>query len=311
MTEENAGGASPLVPGSLRLQAIVVNYNTGQRLRECISALLNQPELDCIWVIDNASIDTSLNGISDFEDSRRVKVVRNPTNIGFGPANNIALNSSGDCDWLLVNPDCVVQNGILQEFYRCRNMNPRAGVLGGLVRNPDGSEQRGCRRDLPRLGTSLLRSLGARHLFEGSRWADFDRTGEVMPSTPVRVQAVSGAFMYLRAEALYDVGLFDEGYFLHCEDLDICRRMADMGWEIWFVPGAEAVHFQGTSSRRTPLRVSWHKHRGMWRYFQKFEAPTHNLIVNLVVFLGIWLRFFATAATLWLGRVKAGSKSLR
>jgi hypothetical protein len=179
------------------------------------------------------------------------------------------------------------------------------------VRNPDGSEQRGCRRDLPRLGTSLLRSLGVPYLLGRRRWTDFDRTGEALPSEPVKIEAVSGALMYFRAEALQETGVFDEGYFLHCEDLDICKRMANKGWEVWFVPEAEAVHFQGTSSRRTPLRVHWHKHRGMWRYFQKFEAPDHNPIVNLVVFVGIWLRFLVTVGAPWLGRVKPGPELSR
>lgn len=295
-----------------KVGAIVVNYNAGRRLVACVQALTQQSELGSIWVVDNASDDDSLDAVAaQASTDDRIRVVRNTSNLGFGAANNIALRSSAQADWLLVNPDCLLKPGAVRAFLACRRVQSHAGLLGGLVRNPDGSEQRGCRRDLPRLGNSLLRSLGVTHLLGRYRWTDFDHTGEVMPSAPVPVQAVSGALMYLRAEALRDTGLFDEGYFLHCEDLDICKRMADKGWEVWFVPDAEAVHFQGTSSRRTPLRVNWHKHRGMWRYFQKFEAPGHNPVVNLVVFVGIWLRFLVTAAALWLGRVKPVSEPLR
>ena len=283
------------VPGP-RVSAVVVNYNTGPRLLECVTALLGEADLAAVWVVDNASCDGSLQPIAALEAGEpRLRVVRNPANLGFGAANNLALRSEPGSDWLLVNPDCIVKPGIVTAFMRCRERFPDAGVMGGLVRNPDGSEQRGCRRDLPQLGTAALRTLSVSRLFGRSRWNDFDLNGSPLPSTPEPVGAISGALMYFRHEALGQVGGFDEGYFLHCEDLDICKRMADGGWQVWFVPDAEAVHHQGTGSRRTPLRVNWHKHRGMWRYYRKFEARRRNALVDAAVFAGIWLRFAMTS----------------
>lgn len=292
-----------------QIEAIVVNYNAGNRLLDCILALLQERELDCIWIVDNASDDGSLDAVAALTvENERLKIVRNSTNLGFGAANNLALRSSSQTDWLLVNPDCALKSGALKAFLACGQSHPRGGLLGGLVRNPDGSEQRGCRRDLPRLGTSLARTLGVPRLVGRRRWSDFDHTGEALPSEPVRVEAVSGALMYFRAEALQQTGVFDEGYFLHCEDLDICKRMADKGWEVWFVPDAEAVHYQGTSSRRSPLRVNWHKHRGMWRYYRKFEARAHNPLLNVAVFAGIWLRFAATSFMMQMHRATSDQR---
>jgi GT2 family glycosyltransferase len=283
---------------SRNVQAVVVNYNAGPRLLDCVRALLAEPDLNRVWVVDNASRDGSLDSVGGLAAREpRLRMLRNARNLGFGPANNLAFRDDAGSDWLLVNPDCLVKPGALEAFRRCLAADARVGLLGGLVRNPDGSEQRGCRRDLPRLGSSLARSLGLSRLFGRRAWTDFDHTGGVLPVMPIRVGAVSGAFMYLRAEALAATGPFDEGYFLHCEDLDICRRMADRGWDVMFVPGAEAVHFQGSSSRRTPLRVHWHKHRGMWRYYAKFEAREHRASVNGLVWLGIWTRFLLTALT--------------
>lgn len=301
--------ATRLMDRPLEIWAIVVNYNAGSLLLDCVQSLLQQIGLRGVWVVDNASNDGSLDAVAALAvGNERLKIARNSTNLGFGAANNQVLRSSPQADWLLVNPDCALKPGAVQAFLACRQAHPRGGLLGGLVRNPDGSEQRGCRRDLPRLGTSLARTLGVPRLVGRRRWSDFDHTGEALPSEPVRVEAVSGALMYFRAEALQQTGVFDEGYFLHCEDLDICKRMADEGWEVWFVPDAEAVHYQGTSSRRTPLRVNWHKHRGMWRYYRKFEAPAHNSLLNVLVFAGIWLRF---ATTSFMMQLRRATSSLR
>lgn len=279
-----------------RVCAAVVNYNTGPRLLECVRALLEEAGCAAVWVVDNASSDGSLQAIIAIATREpRLHVVQNSVNLGFGAANNLALRSEPGSDWLLVNPDCIVRPGIVAAFMHCRERFPDAGVLGGLVRNPDGSEQRGCRRDLPQLGTAALRTLNLSRLFGRNRWNDFDLDGSPVPSAPEPVGAISGALMYLRHEAVGQVGGFDEGYFLHCEDLDICKRMTDAGWRVLFVPDAEAVHYQGTGSRRTPLRVNWHKHRGMWRYYCKFEAPGRNALLDAVVFAGIWLRFATTS----------------
>ncbi|HSC47316.1 MAG TPA: glycosyltransferase family 2 protein [Gammaproteobacteria bacterium] len=284
------------------VQAVVVNYNAGPKLLDCVRALLDQPGLGRVWVSDNASRDGSIEALEGLAAAEpRLRILHNGRNLGFGAANNLALRSDAAADWLLVNPDCLLEPGALEALLRCRREHPRAGLMGGLVRNPDGSEQRGCRRDLPRLGASLARSMGLSRFFGRRAWTDFDHTGGPLPAAPVQVGAVSGALMYLRAEALAATGIFDEGYFLHCEDLDLCRRMADEGWEVMFVPDAAAVHFQGTSSRRTPLRVHWHKHRSMWRYYAKFDARGHSVFLNALVWAGIWTRFLLTVPGAVLG----------
>lgn len=288
------------------VHAVVVNYNTGSRLIDCVRALLAETGFELIWVVDNASVDGSLAALeAEFGADVRLRILRNTANLGFGAANNRALRQARDVDWLLVNPDCMLHPGSLQAFRTCRGEHGHAGLLGGLVSNPDGSEQRGCRRDLPGVGNSLLRSLGMGRVLPRRSWNDFDHTGTPLPAAPVRVGAVSGALMYLAAEALHDIGDFDEGYFLHCEDLDLCKRMADGGWEVWFVPGTRAVHFQGTSSRRTPARVEWHKHRGMWRYFTKFQREASPLWLVALVWLGIWCRFLLLVPTTWCASLRS------
>jgi GT2 family glycosyltransferase len=118
----------------------------------------------------------------------------------------------------------------------------------------------------------------------------------------VAAEAVSGALMLLPKAVFDAVGGFDEGYFLHCEDLDLCRRVRDAGHAVLLAGGIRVVHARGGSSRRRPLFVSWHKHRGMWRWFRRFDpAARHPLLVPLV-WAGLWAHFALTAPRLaWSG----------
>lgn len=290
----------------MKVKAVVVNYNTGPRLLQCVQALRGESQLDAIWVVDNASMDGSLDAIVALQaEEPRLQVVRNPKNIGFGAANNVALCRDSEADWLLVNPDCMVSPGVVNAFWQCRSVQPDAGLLGGLVLNPDGTEQRGCRRDLPGIRTAALRTLGIFHILGLRRWNNFDLDGSPVPTVPTPVGAISGALMYFNAAALKTIGNFDEGYFLHCEDLDICKRMALGGWRVLFVPDARAVHYRGTSSRRAPLRVIWHKHRSMWRYFDKFLRRTSPAWLVMMVWIGIWSRFLLLLPETWLASIAA------
>jgi hypothetical protein len=110
------------------------------------------------------------------------------------------------------------------------------------------------------------------------------------------VEAILGAFMFVRLEALEEVGLLDEGYFLHCEDLDWCERFRRAGFDVLFVPEVTVVHDKGASSRGRPVRVLWHMHRGMVRYFRKFFRDQYPRPLLWLVVAGVWLRFAVLAA---------------
>jgi GT2 family glycosyltransferase len=112
-----------------------------------------------------------------------------------------------------------------------------------------------------------------------------------LPAAPIDVEAISGACMLVKREALDDAGAWDEGYFLHCEDLDWCRQFAEHGWRVVFVPDALVYHEKGVSSRARPLFVEWHKHRGMLRFYRKWQARDRSLMMTALVTAGIWARF--------------------
>lgn len=114
-----------------------------------------------------------------------------------------------------------------------------------------------------------------------------------LPTRPTNVEAISGACMLVKREALDSVGGWDEGYFLHCEDLDLCMRFRHEGWKVCFVPQAKIFHAWGACSRSRPLFVEWHKHRGMIRFYGKFFRDDYPKVLSWCICAGVWLRFGA------------------
>jgi len=272
-----------------RVEVVVVNYNAGPILTECVSAVLGSTQPVHLTLVDNASTDGSLDAaLAGAAGQQEITVLRNQMNQGFAAANNLAMRRSQADFWLVLNPDCLLQPDTLERLLPRMREDPKVGMLGCRILNPDGSEQAGGRRRLPDLASGVLRAFGAGRGVAGRQ---VDRNREPLPSEPIEVEAISGAFMLVRGQALAEVGLFDEGYFLHCEDLDWCRRFSDAGWRILFVPDVEVVHRKGACSEAQPVRVSFHKHAGMIRYYRKFLAGRHLWLLNWIVYAGVWLRF--------------------
>jgi len=184
--------------------------------------------------------------------------------------------------------------------------DPRAALAGPLVIDAAGRPQRATLRRFPNPWRSLVTFTGLWRL--GSRWPAFEGV-EWLPPWPqavTRAEAVSGACMLVRKAAFADVGGLDEAYRLHCEDLDLMYRLRQRGGSCLFEPQARVVHQQGLSSRSRPLWVHWQKHRGMQRFFLKFQASSYPLVLRWpmcgLVVTGIWARFLLTLPLLLLKR---------
>jgi GT2 family glycosyltransferase len=272
--------------------AVTVNYNAGPLLQGLVESLASQPGLLRTVVVDNASIDRSLDFLTAAPHPQ-VTLARNPVNRGFAAACNQGAASATGRYLLFINPDCRMPAGTLARLSALLDERPGVGMLGPLVLNSDGSEQRGCRRHLPDPRRALMRVFRLDKPDAEGRTAGFDLTGTPLPKEPVPVEAISGACLLIRRELFEQLGGWDEGYFLHCEDLDLCKRVQQAGSKVLFVPDVSVSHVQGVSSRRRPLFVLWHKHRGMWRYYSKFLRRTSPFWLTPLVALGIAARFLA------------------
>ena len=249
-------------------------------------------------MIDNASTDFSLELCAQrFPSETKLKIIRNAANLGFAAACNMGVRAATAPYILFLNPDCVLRAHSLDRLVQVLEANPAAGMAGGLLKNADGTEQEGCRRAVPTPWRSFVRAFSL-YRFERywpSLFYDFHLHKQALPPGPVEVEAISGALMLVRRRALQDVGPWDEGYFLHCEDLDWCMRFQQKGWKILFVPDAPVLHHKGTCSRSRPIFVEWHKHKGMMRFYRKFFRHQYPGIVMWLVAVGVWLRFTAVA----------------
>lgn len=276
------------------IAAIVVAHNSEETLDACLSRLRATEGVLEIRVVDNNSRDASMevaqrHALAD----PRLRFIANPDNPGFAVACNQGAAAS-TAAWLgFVNPDCFVEGDSLSWLLtHAAAIRLRDGVdalLGADLVGEDGVRDAAARRRDPDFA-AMLRDRSRAKLGVA---VDAGRALQA-------VDAVSGALMVLPRALFERVGGFDEGYRLHAEDLDLCRRARDAGATVACANDVRVVHVRGVSSRPRPLFVEWHKHRGLWRYFRKFEAARRGPFVRMAVFAMIWGRFpLAAVSAAW------------
>jgi len=277
----------------MSIAAIIVNYNAGETLAFCVKALLKNTEATRITVVDNASSDRSAEELNSLYGNRQgIEFLYNRKNLGFAPAVNAVARQS-DADFILIlNPDCILEPTSLQQLKTALERDPEAALAGPSVLDSHGRLQKATRRYFPDPWKSLMAITG---LWRLGKWFPSLRGVEMntAPSgnEPERSEAVSGACMLVKRPALEAVDYLDEAYTMHCEDLDLMYRLGQQGWHCLFVPGARCEHLQGLSSSSRPTWVHFQKHRGMARFFKKFQAASYVFPVRWLVYTGIWLRF--------------------
>lgn len=277
----------------MSIATIIVNYNAGEMLGHCVKAVLKSSEASHVTVIDNASTDRSAENLNNLYGNRQaVSFLFNPDNMGFAPAVNAVARNLDD-DWILIlNPDCIIERETLGRLKAALEQDPNAGLAAPAVLDEGGRMQRATRRHFPDPWKSLMTTSG---LWRLGKWLPSLQGVEMnqrLKSEKAEIcDAVSGACMLVRRSALHEAGYLDEDYGMHCEDLDLMYRLKLAGLHCLFVPQARCVHHQGLSSSQRPGWVHFQKHRGMVRFFKKFQAASHSLPVRMLVYVGIWLRF--------------------
>lgn len=263
------------------IAAIVVTYQSAETIAACLERLRAAEGVAQIRVIDNASTDGTLEIVQRHAlADARVRFVANPDNPGFGTGCNQGADES-DAPWLaFVNPDCLVETDTLARLRAHAQSCGREALLGADLVDEAGVRDGAARRRDPDFA-AMLRNAAARRLDVA---VDESQTLQAVP-------VISGALMLLPRTLMQRIEGFDQGYRLHAEDLDLCRRAREAGAFIAVANDVRVVHVRGVSSRSRPVFVEWHKHRGLARYFRKFEAPGRGVFVRLCVYAMIWTRF--------------------
>lgn len=289
------------------VSVVIVNFNAGDYLAAAVESVLNQAEVATeTIVVDNASADDSLEILRRRVPADRVRIVEMDRNRGFAHACNVGITESHGDSVLLLNPDCRMHPGSLALLQWMLAERPDVGMAGPLIVNPDGTEQRGCRRDIPNPWQIFCVAFGLHRLMPNHpRFRDYAYDAAVLPDRPTEVPAVSGACMLVRRTAIDAVGHLDSGYFLHFEDLDWCLRFHAVGLKILFVPGAVVEHTQGVCSRSRPVRVEAHKHRSLVRFLRKNFTAYYPSSFMAVVSALVLIRFvFVVLGMVATGRAK-------
>ena len=295
----SAEGSPESSPGP-DVAVVVVNYNTGGFLERCLRSAFDSAGdagLEVV-VVDNASHDGSADAA--IAGHPQARLIRNDTNRGFAAAANQGIRATSAPFVLLLNPDAEVAAGTLGGFVKVARDHPKAGAIGALVRDPDGDIYPSARK-VPTIGEAVghafLGPFVSNRFSRAYTMAGWDRRSERA------VEWVSGSCVLLRREALDDVGLFDEGYFMYVEDVDLCTRLRRAGWDVLFSPELEVLHVGGVStggyrSRRMTLEHS----KSIYRYFVKFRSPGAAALLRPLARLGLRLR---AELVLWRGRQRS------
>jgi GT2 family glycosyltransferase len=260
---------------------IIVSFNTREILRECLESVLRESsDLSVeILVVDNNSSDGSPQMVK--ESFPHVILLQSDVNLGFGSANNIALERAKGRYFVLLNSDAFFQAGALQKAIDHMNTQPDCGIGGSRLIGRDGSWQPSS-RSFHSIVHDLIVMTGLAGKFPKSRFfGHFDRTW-ADDDQPASVDWVPGAFSIIRPEVLQKTGLFDPAFFLYYEEVDLCRRIKQAGFSVWYWPDIVVVHIGGESSRQLKKTLEFSSMTAqvvMWRmrstllYYRKHHGP--------------------------------------
>lgn len=268
-----SAGAGPDV------SVVIVSWNTRALTTACLASLpaAAGPRSWDAWVVDNASSDDSVEAIR--RDHPQVRVIANPTNVGFAAANNQGIRACAGRYVLLLNSDTVMAPGSLATLVRFADDHPSAGVVGPRLVNPDGSFQTGP-TPFPSLRTELLSvtGIGRRLTYRG-----YPSRRPAASTHAQRTDYVVGACMLARRDAIDAVGVLDESYFMYSEEPDWCWRMRLAGWATWYTPDAVVTHFGGQSTSQVREAMLVALYRSKVRFFR-----LHRGAVSAAVLVGLF-----------------------
>ncbi len=262
--------------------AVIVSYRTGPALAACLESLARAQALDEVVLVDNGNPPSEAEALDAFAASHgHARVVRGQGNVGFAAGCNLGARTGGGDVLAFINPDVALSADAIPRLAAALRPALAPAIIGGDLRDSAGRPDRGGRRDRLTLWRAVVSSSGLSKLDRlAPIFRDFNRHADPLPAAPARVGAVSGALLMMRRADFEALGGFDEGYFLHVEDIDLCRRAEQTGGDVLFVPGPHGVHRR--SSSETPARVvARHKAESMARYLRKFaRGPIEGALSN-------------------------------
>jgi GT2 family glycosyltransferase len=266
------------------ISIVIVSWNAQRYLRECLESFASQKSKHSreIIVVDNASTDGSPQYV--IEHYPGVILIENEKNDGFAKGNNIGIKKSKGRYLCLVNSDVKVLSGCLDKLCEYMDRQPTIGVIGPKILWPDMTLQDSCRK-FPSLWNNFCASAGLNRIFakipmfSGEHMTYFDH------NSIKSVDSLVGCFLMVRQDALNEVGLLDERFFMYAEEVDWCKRFRKAGWKVVFYPEAKVIHYGRGSSSNEPLRFALEQKRSILLYWQKHHSWATQKLIILIYFV--------------------------
>ena len=248
------------------ISVIMVSYMTGPALLEAINAVVADPDIFELILVDNGNTQDARKRISHVVAQHdHIRLLQGHGNIGFGRACNYGASLARGEYFLFLNPDALIEPGSARSLANCGKRLTAPWITGGMLRDVHGQEQRGGRRGAL---TPLSALISFTPLHKLPFLSSVHKEDKPLPTAPQAYPTVSGACLMMDRHSFDSLGGFDEDYFLHVEDIDLCRRARETGGEVYFVPKATVMHY-GSTSKVLRQKVEWEKLKGFTLYFSK------------------------------------------
>lgn len=276
------------------LTVIIVSYNTQHELRNCLKSLYNSKQSISfkVCVVDNNSSDSSPEMVASFFP--QVALLRSDANLGFAKANNLVLRNLDTQFALLLNPDTIVRDHAFDGTINFLRQHPQAGMVTCKLVTGNGSLDLACRRSFPTAFDGFCRAAGLSKLFPRSKlFARYNLT-YLDENEISEVDAINGAFMMVRSEAIRDVGLLDEDYFMYMEDLDWCFRFKQKKWVCFYVPTHTVIHLKGQSGKKYSTTMILQFFKAMEYFYRKNCITKASPLAGTLTLIAIRLWKYAT-----------------
>lgn len=279
----------------LEVSVVIVSWNARTHLFRCLKTLRSElAHLSAeVIVVDNASDDGSQNMVR--ESYPEVRLLVNDRNLGFSRANNIGIRETGGEYLVLVNSDVEVLGGCVESMLRYMRAHCDVGLLGPQILDSQGRVQRSC-MGLPTIWNLTCRALALDSVFNKRKTFSSYMMNYQDPNVKQSVDIINGCFWMIRRDAVQQVGLLDERFFIYAEDKDWCKRFGERGWKVVYYPEAKAIHYGGASSSNAPVRFYLEMQIANLKYWEKHYGKAKRSLYLAVIFLHHAIRAVGCAA---------------
>jgi GT2 family glycosyltransferase len=274
------------------VSTVIVNWNTGNILRDCLKSVYEQTQGISfeVIVIDNASLDGSADIVR--KQFPQVILIENDENRGFAPGVNQGMAVAKGRYVLVLNSDTIICDNAIEKTIRYADKYPKAGITGCQVLDDSGTIQMTCFR-FPSVLNLFLHTFALNKIFKKNHFFGREWMLWWPRDTEREVEVISGSFMLVRRDAIDDVGLMDEDYFLYYEETDWCYRFAKAGWKKLFWPEAKIIHCHGgrNSSKQESLKMAVQMQKSCLIFFKKHRHVVSYITVRLILMVSSACRF--------------------